>query len=153
MLIAGLPLPEEYMALVAAGRWPSTNEQALAQNGEPPLISAARVQLLAPEESRIYLFCHPPRLVAERAAGTEREFWNAPFVHPSGIDFNLSVVIGDFGLGSDAPILLDYRCSPPRVVRLLWVGNGQQNRWVTMAKDFQTFAEVLDLRNIEWPNP
>ncbi len=153
MLIAGLPLPQEYMALVVAGRWPRTNQQELAQNGEPPLISAARVQLLAPEESRIYLFCHPPRLVAERATGTEREFWNEPFMSPSGIDINLSLLIGDFGLGSDAPILLDYRCTPPRIVRLLWGATRQQNRWVTMAEDFRTFAGALDLWNVEWPKP
>ena len=31
---------------------------------------------------------------------------------PAEIDFDLGLVIGNFGLGSDAPILLDYRENP-----------------------------------------
>ena len=55
--------------------------------------------------------------------------------------------IGDFGLGSDAPILLDYRgdVANPRVIRLRWAGGGKGNEWVVMAPDFSSFVAALGL--------
>lgn len=63
------------------------------------------------------------------------------------IDFDLAVDIGDFGLGSDAPILLDYRTdtSNPSVIRLKWSLNGIANQWVPMADSIQHFVDVLGL--------
>lgn len=49
-------------------------------------------------------------------------------------------------MGSDAPIVLDYRLDAvnPRVLRLLWtIGAG--NRWVVMVPDFATFFAALGL--------
>jgi hypothetical protein len=66
---------------------------------------------------------------------------------PEGIDFDLALDIGDFGLGSDAPILLDYRVDAenPRVIRLRWSPGGEDNRWVVMASTFDSFVEALGL--------
>jgi hypothetical protein len=65
---------------------------------------------------------------------------------PGGIDFDLALDIADFGLGSDAPILLDYRedTTNPRVIRLRWQ-QGTPNQWVIMAPDFRSFVEALGL--------
>ncbi len=54
--------------------------------------------------------------------------------------------IGDFGLGSDSPILLDYRADrqSPAVIRLLWKNPGP-NVWVRCADDFDLFADMLGL--------
>ena len=60
---------------------------------------------------------------------------------PSEIDFDLCLDIGDFGIGSNAPILLDFRENPenPRLIRLRWEGGGGEidNHWVVMAPDFE----------------
>jgi hypothetical protein len=58
-----------------------------------------------------------------------------------------SVEIGDFGLGADAPILLDYRAGPtdPRVITLEWADRGKANYWVVMAQDYDEFVELLGL--------
>ena len=66
---------------------------------------------------------------------------------PAGIDFDLALDIGDFGLGSDAPILLDYceDAARPRVLRLEWSHDGSDNRWVVMASDFASIVEALGL--------
>jgi hypothetical protein len=45
--------------------------------------------------------------VAEYAA-TDR-FWSLQVSAPDSIDHAKAVCIGDFGLGSDSPIVLDYR--------------------------------------------
>ena len=74
-------------------------------------------------------------------------FWRSDMAAPHGIDFDLALDIGDFGLGSDAPILLDYRedAAEPRVIRLRWVGSGKCNEWVVMAPTFGNFVEALGL--------
>lgn len=130
--------------LVAEGRWPADEAQARAQylQSRAP---AERIKLLAAEESWLDLNRPPFRTVRDYAA--KNPFWTWPTSDPSGIDFDLAVVIGDFGLGSDAPIVLDYRSSAvaPRVLRLRWTRPTTDNRWVEMAPDLETFVEVLGL--------
>jgi hypothetical protein len=146
MFVGGLEMPAEYMVLVRAGRWPRTHADEIRQNIEP-LVAEAVVRRLAPEESRVCLLSSPT-LVADRATTDEREFWNDPRHDPDGIDFAKAVVFGDFGLGSDAPIVLDYRSDPPSVWRLRWSERGTENRWVLMSENFAAFVRDLGL----WDN-
>lgn len=55
---------------------------------------------------------------------------------PGDIDPRLTVMIGDEGLGSDAPFALDYRApfARPRVLLYRWRTEG--NRWVEVAPHF-----------------
>ena len=137
-----LKLPALLECLLAEGRWPRTPEEALRQNLSP-LVSTSRIQQFAPEESRIYLFAPPFHTVAEQA--TTNPHWCEPQSAPHEIDFTLALDIGDFGLGSDAPILLDYRASRsvPRVIRLRWPERGGDNHWVEVAPDFKAFVHLL----------
>ncbi|AGA28281.1 hypothetical protein Sinac_4062 [Singulisphaera acidiphila DSM 18658] len=93
----------------------------------------------------IFLFAPPFHTVRERASSNP--YWMDPLAAPSEIDFDLALDIGDFGLGSDAPILLDYREDPemPRVIRLRWPPDGCANHWVMMAPDFEMFVRELGL--------
>ena len=135
------PLLDE---LIAAGRWPRNAREAIAQNLKP-LAAPERVRNLAAEEKTIYLL--PPPFYTVRERSVREDFWSWPQSDPSGIDFDLALVIGDFGLGSDAPILLDYRgdMGNPRVIRLRWPDDGSSNHWVVMAHDFASFVESLGL--------
>jgi hypothetical protein len=139
-----LEVPRLLDELIAAGRWPSNAQEANAQNLKS-LASPERVSRLAPEEKIIYLL--PPPFITVREKSVRNDFWNWPQSDPSGIDFDLALDIGDFGLGSDAPILLDYRLDKtnPWVIRLRWPGDGSRNHWVVMADDFRSFVEVLGL--------
>jgi hypothetical protein len=130
--------------LIAAGRWPGDKKQAMAQNLKPRA-SPERVQALAPEEQRLYLL--PPPFLAVRQKNEVNPFWLSDMAAPRGIDFDLALDIGDFGLGSDAPILLDYRedAANPRVIRLRWSGNGKANEWVVLTPDFDSFVAALGL--------
>jgi hypothetical protein len=58
-----------------------------------------------------------------------------------------SIVMADFGPGSDAPILLDYRfdLARPRVLRLKWGPAARNNTWVIAAETFHEFAGTLGL--------
>ncbi|MFY0540874.1 hypothetical protein [Nannocystis pusilla] len=73
-------------------------------------------------------------------------FWREPMADLDGIDPDLASILGDFGLGSDAPIVLDYRSGParPRVLRLRWSGR-EGNRWIVAAPDVAAFAAALGL--------
>jgi hypothetical protein len=137
-------VPRLLEELLAAGRWPRNSIEANAQNIKPR-VPRERLQSLAPEESWIYLL--PPPFLSVREKSKHNPFWTWPMADPGGIDFDLALDIADFGIGSDAPILLDYRdnLARPRVIRLRWSGDGTANRWVVTAPDFETFVETLGL--------
>lgn len=138
-----LAIPALLEELLAAGRWPRDATEAMAQNLKPRVMPG-RVRRLAPEEDRIYLL--PPPFLSVREKSKHNPYWNSPMADPGGIDFDLALDIADFGLGSDAPILLDYRedTTNPRVIRLRWQ-QGASNQWVIMAPDFRSFVEALGL--------
>ena len=128
------------------GRWPRNRDEEIRQN-LTPLVSVVQIKQLAPEEDMLYLFAPPFLTVAKRAV-SER-FWFDQRSAPSEIDFELALDIGDFGLGSDAPILLDYRINrqEPRVLRLRWSDKGTDNHWIEAAPNFETFADILGLNS------
>ena len=83
--------------------------------------------------------------MAELIAGHEREFWSR-FGALEQISPDLSIFLGDFGLGSDSPILLDYakNALSPAVIRLKWnYGEGQRNEWLLCADSFDAFSDLL----------
>jgi len=118
------------------------NEQQLR-----PIISKDRVRKFAAEETLVCLQPPPfPTIAKVRAAGGARDFWER-FGALGQIDPELAVIIGDFGLGSDSPIILDYAQNPsnPPVRRLRWGSQGHGNEWVTGTFDFDEFAKILGL--------
>jgi hypothetical protein len=143
--VDGLSIPRKLLELVRARRWPADADAERAQN-RVPLASRERVQAVTHgSEESIFLYC-PQSFRRVASATNELDlFWRRPEAAPTGIDFERSIVIGDFGLGSDAPIILDYRASvtAPTVLRLHWSPNG--NRWVEMAADVETLVNVLGL--------
>lgn len=141
---AELLLPPLLERLLAAGRWPRDERESLSQNLET-WIPGDRVQALAADERTIFLFPPPFRTVQELRR--HNPFWTSRHADPEGIDPELVLDIGDFGLGSDSPMLLDYReaLENRRVLRLKWSEDGEANRWVVLAPDFESFAETLGL--------
>ena len=148
MKVGSLPIPNELVALIEAGRWPRTSDETNRQNLRPPKISTERVQRIAPDESFIFLYS-PPFGTGESLIADGDQYWGAPDQSnpPGDIVFDRSVIVGDFGLGSDTAIALDYRdtTESPSVIRLRWSSDGRHNRWVLAAPSFQQFAELLEL--------
>lgn len=138
------PLPREIDLLINAGLWPRNDEEARRQNLHP-LIPVERIHLFAPEESMLCLAA-PPFCTARKLVENGEVWWESADAAPDEISLDHSMCIGDFGLGSDAPIILDYResSSEPRVMRLNWERSAG-NHWVVVANDFRTFAELLGL--------
>ena len=75
-----------------------------------------------------------------------RHSWTDPRFSVAEIEPCKTVLIGDFGPGSDAPIALDFRSSlnQPEVIRLQW-GKEHENHWIKVAPTFLQFATELGL--------
>jgi len=143
-MVGNLRLPNHLLKLIENGRWPRTHEEELHQNIQP-LVSKETIMSFAPDQDRIYLVRPPFSTVAERIAAHEGEFWSR-FDALEQISPDLSIFIGDFGLGSDSPILLDYakNALSPAVIRLKWnYGEGQRNQWLLCADSFGAFSDLL----------
>lgn len=141
------PLPDTLARLLATGVWPSAAGPTMNEQQFQPIVAPERVRRFAAEENLICLERPPFRTIAEaRAAGGAGDFWER-FGVLDQIDPERALIIGDFGLGSDSPIVLDYarnRSNPP-LLRLRWGPQGKGNEWVQGARDFDEFAEMLGL--------
>jgi len=109
-----------------------------------------------PGEKEIWLDA-PPFHTADR----DNLEWFQQFREPGQIDFAKAVIIGDFGPGSDAPIVLDFSSDPAQVKalqitvypntragRAAWPEGAifrLKGRWVTLASSLEEFVEMLSL--------
>jgi len=107
-----------------------------------------------PGESEIWLD-PPPFHTVER----DNLEWFEQFREPGQIDFAQAVIIGDFGPGSDAPIVVDFSNQPAQVKALQITaypnqrasrapcpsGANLQGHWVTLASSLEEFVRTLNL--------
>jgi hypothetical protein len=142
-------LPVGLTRLIDAGVWPGTNGPSMTEQQHSPIVSAERVRLFAPDESLICLQPPPFHAIADEVrGGGSGDFWTR-FGSLRQIVPAEALIIGDFGLGSDSPVVLDFnrnKLDPP-VLRLRWVGDGPDARteWVQGARGFEEFAQMLGL--------
>jgi hypothetical protein len=140
MIVNSLPLPRELIALMEAGQWKSPGnrpevDRLFSENGGLYLYRINRMD----SETRA-LFT--PHMQGPMWLGT------ADSINPPGdIDPYLAVLVADLGIGYDQPIALDYRVSRdrPQVITLRWSERCDANRWVVVAPDIQSFAEMVQL--------
>ena len=137
---APFKLPVELLALIDGDVWPNPNNE-LRQNLSP-IVSVDTIRNFASDEENLYLHPPPFRTVADHAE--QNGFWGE-HAAPNDLDFANALVLGDFGIGSDAPIVLDYSDNRdnPSVKRLQWHPDG--NRWVEIFDTFSKFANLLGL--------
>jgi hypothetical protein len=146
-------IPGYLEKLIDGGVWPTSYGQSLIEQTFNPIVSSENVQKFAEDETIICLSIPPFHTVEKEVKWSkDNGFWDE-FGALDQINPSLALIIGDFGLGSDSPIILDYSrdlINPP-VLRLKWAKylNGipqGTNQWVQGAKDFKEFAEILDIR-------
>jgi hypothetical protein len=141
------PLPAGLVRLIRNGVWPSMIGPSMNHQQLRPIIPTERVRLFAADESLICLQPPPfPTIEEERVRGGSGDFWEACGALDQ-IDPKRAVIIGDFGLGSDSPIILDFArdATNPPVLWLRWGLRGQGNKWVQGAHDFDEFVALLGL--------
>jgi hypothetical protein len=76
----------------------------------------------------------------------DHPFWKDPRARVAELDPARVVLLGDFGPGSDAPLILDYAAdaSGPTVRRLRWNPDGS-TQWVLVSNTFEEFLAALGL--------
>jgi hypothetical protein len=136
-----LVLPPPLTKLLAAGKWPRTNEEAHRQMCTPR-VRGDDVARLVPTERFIYL--NPPPFKSLVSLSLTNSFWNRHGV-PDELDFGSALLIADFEIGSDSGLVLDYGSnrSDPQVKYLQWTDSG--NHWVQVAESFEALARALGL--------
>jgi hypothetical protein len=140
-------VPAELTRLLALGVWPSASGPAMTAQQSNPLVAPHRVQRFAADESLICLQPPPFHTIAEYVSrGRAGDFWER-FGALNQIVPEQALVIGDFGMGSDSPIILDFAAnqSNPPVLRLRWSSECKHTEWVQGARNFDEFAKMLGL--------
>jgi hypothetical protein len=136
--INGLPIPEFMLQLIAASRWVTKRVPGFPH---PEFLSEQKLCLYGlhqmASENLYWPYETDPRFV-----GVDDRSYDPATINPS-----LSVLIGDFGLGSDQSIALDYRKSiaDPPVVAMRWRVPVAANCWIEIAKSVRDFAAMVDL--------
>lgn len=144
-----LKLPDKLEALIESGLWPNKNN-ADAQNLKP-LVSCELIQQLFPEENSLYLF-PPPFISIHELLMQEDSLYQSKELKASfsQIKPRKTVVIADFGLGSESALVLDYSDSEsnPKILKLSWLYDEKylirKVEWVVVAADFDEFAAHLN---------
>jgi hypothetical protein len=117
----------------------------MTEQQSTPLVLADRVRLFAEDESLMCLERPPFHTIAEEMRNARSgDFWEK-FAAIDQIAPERALIIGDFGMGSDSPIVLDFRgnAADPPVLRLRWGLRGEGNVWVQGATNFDSFARLL----------
>jgi hypothetical protein len=168
MKIEGLELPTQLISLIEARIWPRTDADFRAQHSQPRA-TKDRIRLLSPNDDHLDLMAYESLCLLSTEIASYDRFYQRENIRPElgfwqtdgdleNIDPTLAITIADFGLGSDSPIVLDYRASPtqPTVLRLAWESAGVEHspdrdiylhrtRWVQCAQTFDHFVELTGL--------
>jgi len=136
--------PARLTSLIDTGFWPLDDADCRIQNSFPTMYGRVPSGW-AFEDEDLYLYRPPFRSVARHASSGVgwRELPRA-----TRKNLRATLVIGDFGLGSDSLIFIDFNTSPSSVKRLTtW---GQELRLCDLAKTFDAFADQLALEQVDW---
>jgi len=138
-----LLIPPEIELLMKKDIWPDSYEKELKQNSKA-IFPIEHLKHIIPEEETIYFGRPPFRTVRQDLKSDTSNYWSE-FGAVSEINPDLSIIIGDFGLGSDAPLILKYESqnSTPSVWKLVWAEKG--NYWREVSPSFKEFLEALGL--------
>ena len=136
------PVPKTLRMLIDCGVWP-TNYNNVVTN--PLQIPIGRLKDTLPEENEICLYAYPFFTIAEQMRRLNQLTFYSEFGSIEELDTDKALEIGDFGPGSDALIVLDYRYNEtePAVLAQKWE-NGTTN-WVQIAANFDEFAAMTRL--------
>jgi len=146
MRVHEFDIPKALCELIEAEVWPNAREACSRQELDP-ILGEEAAHVLSLEDDRIILMQPPFHTISDEVA-SGHEFWNRDLSNVGEIEYKNAVIIADFGLGSDSPIILYYDgAKQPSVMYLKWLGNGSDIRhsWVRTHHSFEEFASAVGL--------
>jgi hypothetical protein len=150
MDVNGLRIPEALCELVEARVWPGydTPWQEMNRRCFYGDLGAEAAHALSADDDRIVLMKPPFHTIADEVSGGN-DFWTRDLTNVGEIEYGKAVIIADFGLGSDSPIILYYQYGlPPAVMYLRWISLGRgvhHHHWVKTHDTFSEFARAVGL--------
>ena len=141
MYVHDFKIPSDLCKLIEKGKWPSTIEE---QNLEP-IIGKSEAEKISPNDTEMVLMVPPFHTIADELEDGN-DWWKWGLKNVGEIEYEKAVIIGDFGAGSDSPIILYYSDEKePKVMYLKWEGNGGdiKHSWVCTHESFKEF--VIDV--------
>ncbi|MBN1546452.1 MAG: hypothetical protein JW902_07325 [Syntrophaceae bacterium] len=134
-----LTLPSKLVELIEHDLWPK--KQLISGT----LFSEHVMQQFFPNEDNVCFYVPPFRTIAEYIACDGEKYWlQEPLLKIEQVDIEKTLILADFGLGSDTYLALDYRQSPePSVIKLV-----PNQDWKTLAHDFAQFSRELNLEQV-----
>ena len=141
--ICGLPIPQRILELIEAGRWKMPSDPVILGRCFPSF--AAPDEVIGPRFYTVDEMCREPKswlqaTLAPTGSHTEPVAKQSEQLHPKQI-----ILIGDVGIGWDAPIALDFTevKAVPRVIHLAWINRAPG--WIQIASDIDLFIALLRL--------
>ena len=138
-----LPIPDHLTTLIAQGAWtaPGTPYGMMLNLGAD---AAHRLSL---ENDQLILMPPPFHTIADEIAGGN-SWWTTGLSNVGEIEYSKALIIADFGMGSDSPIVLYYGLlAEPVVMYLNWKWDDQQSKhsWIRTHSSFLDFATDVGL--------
>jgi len=140
-----LRLPDAIQRLIDSGVWPA-GPAAVGKQELCPVIGEEQAHKVSPDDDRIVLMAPPFHTIQDEVEGGN-EFWTAGLSNVGEIDYRKALIIADFGVGSDSPIILYFNARAPVVMYLKWTIKDRtpQHSWVQTHTSFNAFAEDVGL--------
>jgi hypothetical protein len=141
-----LELPKLLSQLIEQGTWPQAGANVNEQEFEP-IIDSGIVNKIFPGEDRVSLMPPPFHTIADEKYD-EHDFWKTGVSNYVEIEYSKALIIADFGVGSDSPIVLYYGSENEPDIRFLkWLGNGSSitHKWIRSHGSFEEFANEVGL--------
>ncbi len=143
MKTSDLALPDLLTELIAMGKWTPTG--TLCGGMYDLGVDAAR--RLSPDDDQLVLMPPPFHSIADEVQGGN-SWWMTYMTNVGEIDYEKAVIIADFGMGSDSPIILYYELiNEPCVMYLKWTWNDRKpiHTWTKTHQSFRDFAADVGL--------
>lgn len=143
MISPKLLLPDLLVTLIASGAW----TPAGAQVGHWRDLGKIHARKLSPDDDQLVLVPPPFRTIADDVAAGN-SWWITALTNVGEIDYSKALIIADFGMGSDSPIVLYYGSPDRPVVKYLhweWRNNRPVHRWEQTHSSFSDFARDINL--------
>ena len=150
MTVDGLSVPQKIEQLIIQGVWPQEESQELKQHAKS-IVSPELLGRVCKNERKIY-FYRPPFMTLKKRIDLGDEVESFQLEDGSKIDPELLVILGDFGIGSDAFLGLYYRDksdTAPLVVKEEWDDSKSPTSYVGWIKVSQSFSEFCKLLGLD----